>query len=167
VTGTRIEVRTSELPASDAPGTDPTVWRADLDGGRCRTGRGFLVEVGVALRFPAYHGRNWDAFYECFGDLLEVTSGGMGYEFYDRPGLPERTLHLVIHHAEELLVDAENRDLGILVWELRNPRPRYDPPQLWHRYADLRVTFICGPDALQAFTERLHVAEQFEHDGIS
>ncbi len=129
--------------------------------------RRFLVEVGVVLGFPAYYGRNWDAFYECFGDLLEVTTGGMGYEFYDRPGRPERTLHLVVRHAEELLADAEPRDLGLLVWELRNPRPRYDPPQLWHRYADLRVTFLCAPGCLGEFTARLHLADRFRHDGVS
>jgi hypothetical protein len=90
----------------------------------------------------------------------------MGYEFYDRPGRPERVLHLVVHHAEDLLVDAEPRDLGILVWKLRNPRPRYDPPQLWHRYADLWVTYVCAPDARQAFEARLRVAEQFRPDGV-
>ena len=124
------------------------------------------MEAGVALGFPAYYGRNWDAFYKCFGDLLEVTTGGMGFEFCDRPGRPERTLHLVVRHAEELLVDAEPRDLGVLVWLLRNPRPHYDPPQLWHRYADLQVTFVCAPETATAFTERLRVADQFRHDGV-
>lgn len=162
--GTRVEIRTGELPAADVLGDEPTVWRADLDSRHCRTARGFLVEAGVVLGFPAYYGRNWDAFYECFSDLLEVTTGGMGYEFYDRPGHPERTLHLVVHHAEELLVDATPRDLGILVWELLNPRPRYDPPQLWHRYADLRVTYLCSPGTREPFTARLRVAEQFHPD---
>lgn len=90
----------------------------------------------------------------------------MGYEFYDRPGRPERTLHLVVQRAEELLTEAEPRDLGILVWLLHNPRPRYDPPQLWHRYADLRVTFVCAVAARAAFTGRLDVAGQFRHDGV-
>ena len=165
MTGTAIEVRTSDLPVDD-PGGEPTVWRADLDSHHCRTARSFLVEAGVVLGFPAYYGRNWDAFYECFSDLLEVTTGGMGYEFYDRPGRPERTLHLVVRHADELLIEAEQRDLGILVWLLRNPRPQYDPPQLWHRYADLRVTFVCTPAAREIFTARLAVAEQFRHDGV-
>ena len=57
------------------------------------------------------------------------------------------------------LADAEPRDLGILVWELRNPRPRYDPPQLWHRYADLWVTYLCAPEAREAFAARLRVGE--------
>ena len=167
MTGTRIEVRTNDLRLSAHPLAEPTVWRADLDSRYCRGARQFLVEAGVVLGFPAYYGRNWDAFYECFGDLLEVTTGGMGSEFCDRPGRPERTLHLVVRHAEEILVDAEPRDLGILVWLLRNPRPRYDPPQLWHRYADLQVTFVCSPKTVTAFTERLRVADQFRHDGVA
>jgi hypothetical protein len=161
---TSLEVR-SDLP--EVGSLDAAVWQADLDGHLCRTARGFLVEVGVALGFPAYYGRNWDAFYECFGDLLEITDGGMGYEFYDRPGRPERVLHLLVRHADELLADAEPRDLGVLVWKLHNPYPRYRPPQLWHRYADLRVTFVCTPETVTAFTERLRVADQFRHDGVA
>ena len=69
---TRTEVLTW-LPAADA-----TSWRAELDGSRCRTSLQFLIEVGVVLGSPAYYGRNWDAFDECFGDLFEVTIGGMG-----------------------------------------------------------------------------------------
>ena len=161
---TRIEVRT-DLP--DVGSLDTAVWHAELDGGRCRTARPFLIEVGVTLGFPAYYGRNWNAFYECFGDLLEITEGGMGHEFYDRPGRPERVLHLVVRHAEDLLADAEPRDLGVLVWKLRNPHHRYRPPQLWHRYADLQVTFVCTPETVTAFTERLRVADQFRHDGVA
>ena len=57
---------------------------------------GFLISVGVALGFPAYYGRNWDAFYECFGDLLEVTDGGMGHAVR-RAGLVgrKRALHVI------------------------------------------------------------------------
>ena len=139
-------------------GADAGVWQAELDARYCRTAKEFLVSVGVALAFPAYYGRNWDAFYECFGDLLEVTEGGMGHEFGDRPGRPERTLHLVVRRAEELLVDASPRDMDLLVWKLHDPHPRYREPQLWHRYADLHVTFVCPPDALTAFAERVEKA---------
>jgi barstar (barnase inhibitor) len=162
--GGSIDIR-PDLPLPDGAGDG--IWQVELDARYCRTAKDFLISAGVALGFPAYYGRNWDAFYECFGDLLEVTTGGMGYEFYDRPGRPERTLHLVVRHTEYLLTDAEPRDLGILVWLLHNPQPRYDPPQLWHRYADLRVTFVCPPGALEAFAARLRLAEQFRHDGIS
>lgn len=118
----RVEVLTW-LPAAAEPG----VWRADLDGSRCRTSGQFLVEIGVVLGFPAYYGRNWDAFDECFSDLLDVTTGGMGYEFYDRPGRPERVLHLVVDHAEELLTDAEPRFLAVAMRNFQCPFPRYDP----------------------------------------
>ena len=161
---TPVEVR-ADLP--DVEALDPAVWQVNLDARNCRTALQFLVEVGVKLGFPAYYGCNWNAFYECFGDLLETTTGGMGYEFYDRPGRPERVLHLVIRNAQELLADAGRRDLGVLVWKLRNPRPRYDPPQLWHRYADLRVTLVCSADAMTTFTERLRVADRFRHDGVA
>jgi hypothetical protein len=82
----------------------------------------------------------------------------VGYEFYDRPGRPERVLHLVIDHADELLIDAEPRFLGVLVRNFQDPFPRYQPPQLWHRYADLHVTLVCPPDALESFTSRLRAA---------
>jgi Barstar (barnase inhibitor) len=150
-----IEVR-PEFPLPDA--ADGQVWQAELDARYCRTAKGFLISAGVALGFPDYYGKNWDAFYECFGDLLEVTTGGMGYEFYDRPGRPERRLHLVVRHADELLVDATPRDLDLLVWKLRDPYPRYPEPQLWHRYAELRTTFVCPPAARAAFTARLENA---------
>ena len=161
---TRIEVRT-HLPAVAA--LDRAVWRAYLDGRRCRTQGRFLVEVGEVLSFPAYYGHNWDAFHECFGDLLETTEGGMGHEFYDRPGRPERTLHLIVRHAEDLLVDAAPRDLGVLVWKLEHPYPQYEPPQPWHRYATLRVTIVCAPDTARPFGERLDVARRFRHDGVA
>ena len=118
----------------------------------------FLIEAGVVLDFPDYYGRNWDAFYECFADLLEITDGGIGHAFGGRPGRPERTLHLVVRNAQELLVQAEARDLGLLLWRLRNPYDQYDPPQLWHRYAGLRVTLICAATALQSFQARLQAA---------
>jgi hypothetical protein len=149
---TRLEIR-PEFPLAD--GADDGVWQVELDGRHCRTTMGFLISVGVALGFPAYYGRNWDAFYECFGDLLEVTDGGMGHEFGDRPGRPETALHMVVRRAEELLVDAAPRDLDLLMWKLRDPHPRYPEPQLWHRYADLRITFVCPPDALSAFSARV------------
>ena len=153
--GSRMEIR-PEFPLPD--GALDGVWQAELDGRHCRTARQFLISAGVALGFPAYYGRNWDAFYECFGDLLEITDGGMGHEFGDRLGRSERALHLVVRHAEELLADASARDLDLLVWKLRDPHPRYPEPQLWHRYADLAVTFVCPPDARAALADRLERA---------
>ena len=161
MTGRAVGVARVEITAwsPSAAAADPEVWRADLDGGRCRTSRQFLVEIGVVLGFPAYYGHNWDAFNECFGDLLDVTTGGMGYEFYDRPGRPERVLHLVVDHAEDLLSEeADPRFLGIVVRNFQDPFPRYSPPQLWHRYADLHVTLVCTPDGLESCAGRLRAA---------
>jgi Barstar (barnase inhibitor) len=158
MTGRAVGVARVEVLTWHPGAAEPGVWRADLDGSRCRTSGQFLVEIGVVLGFPAYYGRNWDAFDECFSDLLDVTTGGMGYEFYDRPGRPERVLHLVVDHAEELLAEAEPRFLAVVMRNFRCPFPRYDPPQLWHRYADLHVTLVCAADALEAFVSRLRAA---------
>jgi len=142
----------------------PGVWRADLDGRSARTARQFLLSVGAVLGFPEDYGRNWDAFDECFGDLLDITDGGMGFEFGDREGRPENGLHLVVHHAEDLLVNAEPRDLSILIRMFREPYPEYDPPQPWHRYAALHVTLICAPEALETFGARFDAAERAAGD---
>ena len=40
----------------------------------------------------------------------------------------------------------------------REPYHVYDPPQPWHRWAGFRATFLCDPDAWEAFADRLHVA---------
>jgi Barstar (barnase inhibitor) len=137
-----------------------STWRAELDGSCCRSEREFLLGIASALDFPEYYGRNWDAFFECFGDLLEVTEGGMGSEFGGCEGRAGDLLHLVVQHAEDLLVDAVPRDFSLLLWKCRNPYPRYDPPQPWHRYADLRVTFVCDPRALASFGARFDAAEE-------
>lgn len=139
---------------------DPNVWRADLDARHARTARQFLRIAALALEFPNYYGNNWNAFYECFSDLLEVTEGGMGHEFCDREGRTESALHLVVLHAEDLLVDAEPRDFSLLLWKLQHPHHEYDPPQPWHRYADLHVTLVCDPAALESFGTRFDAADR-------
>ena len=63
---------------------------------------------------------------------------------------------------EELLTAAAPRDLDLLVWKLRNPYTRYPEPQLWHRYAHLRVTFVCAPDGRAAFTARIKDAGRID-----
>ena len=154
----RLRIRVDAEEPDAFPG--PTTWRAELDGSQCRTEREFLLGIAVTLEFPEYYGRNWDAFYECFGDLLEVTEGGMGYEFGGRVGRPESALHLTVLHAEDLLVAASPRDFSVLLWKFRNPYPRYDPPQPWRRYADLAVTFVCDPNDLESFGARFDAADE-------
>ena len=62
--------------------TDPAP--AVVDGRACRTRAAFFEEVARALRFPGYFGRNWDALTDCLRDIGPV--------------------HLVVNHAEELLI---------------------------------------------------------------
>ena len=64
----------------------------------------------------------------------------------------------MVSHAEDLLIDAEPRFLTVLVRNFQHPYPRYDPPQLWHRNADLHVTLVYAPDSVESFTARLRAA---------
>lgn len=142
----------------DSEGPGSNVWVAVLDGHRCRTSPRFLDAIGRALAFPPYYGHNWDAFDECFRDLFDITEGGMGSEWGGSDGRPEHTLHLVVDHADELLVDDDPRYLSIVLDDFRAPCHDYDPPQPWRRWAGFRATFVCTPDAIDAFTDRLEVA---------
>ena len=55
-----------------------------LDGGAITDKAGFLRACAEAMAFPAYFGRNWDAFNDCVTDLSWVE-GGRGFVLlYDR-----------------------------------------------------------------------------------
>jgi hypothetical protein len=131
---------------------------AVLDGRLCRTEAGFFDAVAAALEFPAYFGRNWDAFHECLGDLLDLTEGGMGHEFGDRDGRAEHALHLRVLHAEHLLAEADRRGLRVLLELLRWPYLTYGPQQPERRHAGRCVTLVWDPEALDTFTARLQAA---------
>ena len=73
--------------------SDPV--RATVDGHDCRTRAAFFREAARALGFPAYFGRNWDAFLDCLRDL-------------DRPAF-------TVARADELLAEEEPRQLAILL----------------------------------------------------
>lgn len=44
-----------------------------LDGRRMTSREGAHMEIGVALHFPAYYGRNLDALHDCLTDIAEPT----------------------------------------------------------------------------------------------
>lgn len=144
-------------PGPGAAAEQPGVWVAHLDGRFCRTEPQFLDAIADALGFPEYYGRNWDAFDECFRDLFDVDEGGMGSAWGGTDGRPERTLHLVVDHADQLLVDDDLRYLGIVLENFRRPYHVYHPPQR-HELAAFRATFVCAPAAWAGFADRLHVA---------
>ena len=137
-------------------GTD--VWVAHLDGSRCRRNRQFFDTIAESLEFPDYFGHNWNAFDECFRDLFDITDGGMGNEWGGAHGRPEHTLHLRVLHAEDLLVDADPHDLGIVLENFRAPYHHYDPPQPWRRWAQFRATFVCAADEEAFLLDRLELA---------
>ena len=153
-----LEIRSEQAAGSGVAADASAVWTAYLDGRRCRRDKQFFDAIAETLQFPEYFGHNWDAFDECFRDLFDITEGGMGHEYGGTEGRPEHVLHLVVHHAEDLLVDADPQDLGIVLENGRHPFHRYDPPQPWRRWAQFRATFVCAPAALESFTDRVHRA---------
>ena len=150
-----LEIRTA---AADDTSAEPVTWQAELDGELCRSDRQFFDEAARALGFPAYFGHNWAAFDECFGDLLDVTRGGMGQAFGDRTGRPERVLHLTVRRAEHLLEHARSDALRVLLDILGEDLSADRRPDGVHVYADFRTSFVCTSEALESFTTRLTTA---------
>ena len=155
------------ISRSSSANLGPGTWAVELDGRLCRTDEQFFHEAARALDFPANFGHNWDAFDECFGDLLDVTEGGMGNAFGGRVGRPGDGLDLTIDHAEYLLTDGWSDALRVLLEILREDLSAVDRPDGVHRYADLRVTFVCAPDAMTALDARLSAAGMRQDDLIS
>ena len=150
-----LEIRTA---VPDDTSAESGAWQAELDGARCRSDRQFFDEAARALGFPAYFGHNWAAFDECFGDLLDVTGGGMGHAFGDRAGRPEPALHLTVRRAEHLLDDDRPDALRVL-FDILGQDPSADVrPDGVHLYADFHASFLCAPEALESFTSRLTAA---------
>lgn len=150
-----LELRTA-LPADPRP--EPLTWRAELDARLCRSDQELFDQAADALEFPSYFGRNWDAFDECFGDLLDVTDGGMGHAFGGRERRAERVLDLRVHHAEHLLEDGWSQALRVLLEIFREDLSADDRPDGIHAFADFHATFVCAPDALESFRRRLTAA---------
>jgi hypothetical protein len=150
-----LELRTA---TADDPDSEPAVWQAELAGELCRSDLQFFDEAGLALDFPSYFGRNWDAFDECFGDLLDITHGGMGHAFGGRAGRPEGALHVTVHRAEHLLDEGRPEALRVLLEIFREDLSADDRPDSPHAYADFRATFVCAPEELASFRDRLTAA---------
>ncbi|WP_084215666.1 barstar family protein [Pseudonocardia spinosispora] len=74
-----------------------------IDGKDCADEAALFGTLAEKLAFPDYFGRNWDALDECFSDLLEITGGGLGSAFADRPGVAARTLILTFLDSARLI----------------------------------------------------------------
>jgi RNAse (barnase) inhibitor barstar len=70
-----------------------------IDGRKCGTKAGLLVELARALEFPAHFGQNWDALVDCLTDLEWLSAAGylLVVSFADRvlPGHPDEYATLV------------------------------------------------------------------------
>ena len=82
-----------------------------IQGRRCRSLAEVLTTWADALEFPRYYGNNLDAFAECFDDLLDLGSGGMGGEYGDRVGRSADLLVVSLAEAELFLSAATDDEV--------------------------------------------------------
>ncbi|TQF66369.1 barstar family protein [Rhodococcus spelaei] len=131
--------------------TQPPTHVVTIQGARCRSLSEFCSTWGDALEFPRYYGRNIDAFSECFRDLLDLSDGGIGSQFGDRPGRPVERLVICVADAELML---EHEDLT-------GPEELIELlDQLWSDVAqprcDLHVVYSPGNDfSREALRQRI------------
>lgn len=95
-------------------------------GRKMRTVGGLFDEMAAALQFPYYFGENWPAFDECLADmdwLLPVNAG----------------IVILVYDALEVLADAEETELTVLVRSIEAARRSYSEPielgEWWDRPA--------------------------------
>ncbi|GAA0382870.1 hypothetical protein GCM10009530_37060 [Microbispora corallina] len=65
----------------------------ELDGRLISSQEDLLEEVGKALEFPDYYGRNWDAFNDCVRDLPEWGKPKVAVVWHDSDLLLRRNVH--------------------------------------------------------------------------
>ena len=82
-----------------------------LDASSWSTADCFHDEVSRTLEFPAYYGRNLDAFNDCLSDLEVPTAGGVVLVFvgFDKvvtrlPSLAWRVLDIIARHSRQRLL---------------------------------------------------------------
>lgn len=153
---TRVAVTTTALHGAlaavvHAAGAREQVHAVRIEGTRCTSARALLDTWGNALEFPAYYGRNLDAFNECMTDLLVLERGGLGAEFGDRPGRPVRALVVSVGNAQDVLRDESPEQLVTFLNRLESAAS-----DTGERRAALRVLFECDAgSAATAFGEQL------------
>lgn len=65
--------------------------------------RAFLRAIGDGLPFPTYFGANWDAFYDCLGDVLRERDGPIALVITNSDHLLRAGLHTFVRSAHILL----------------------------------------------------------------
>lgn len=94
-------------------------------GRKMRTVRGLFDEMAAALQFPYYFGENWPAFNECLADMdwLPTNVG----------------IVILVYDAVEVLADAAEAELAVLVGSIEAARGSYAEPialgEWWDRPA--------------------------------
>lgn len=81
---------------------------AVIHGTGCRTTAELFSEWARGLDFPAYFGRNWDAFHDC------LSEKALWFVDLDGPP-PAHSLTILVKDASHLLADAPDRDLTVLL----------------------------------------------------
>jgi hypothetical protein len=92
----------------------PATHLVHLDAVSCATPDGLFDAMAVALDFPGYFGRNWDALYECFSDYFVVEYGGLGSEFDGRTGVEAGAVRIVFSRAGALVRDGSSMATDII-----------------------------------------------------
>ncbi|MFD4180215.1 barstar family protein [Rhodococcus sp. NPDC058481] len=127
----------------------PPTHAVTIQGKRCQSLPEFCNAWGDALEFPHYYGRNIDAFNECFRDLLDISDGGLGSQFCDRPGRPVERLVICVANADLVLREADligpEEIIEIIDWlwlDVDSPR------------CDLRVVYCPGTEVSREALQR-------------
>ncbi|MET8979012.1 barstar family protein [Streptomyces sp. NPDC004539] len=129
--------------------------RALIAGGRCRTEGELFSEWAQALGFPAYFGRNWNAFYDCLSEI------SLSYCDIDGPP-PAQPLAILVEDAFLLLADADPRALESLLRAVADAAKVADDDEDASLYRDgfrLRLILHDTPDRLLVLTRRIQTAQ--------
>ncbi len=105
-------LRSRTQPATLAAALAGRGWRCfTLDGAAIDSKAAFLSASAAAMQFPAYFGRNWDAFEECVNDLSWVPAAGHVL-LYDHAAHFARAQPAEWAIARSILADAAARSAG-------------------------------------------------------
>ncbi|MEI8278172.1 MAG: barstar family protein [Bacteroidota bacterium] len=110
--------------------SDKGYYIALLDAVNCPTLNSFVIQIGVAFRFPSYYGKNMNALDECINDL---------------DWLEEKNYVLVVSHSK-LFLAKETKKLREEMWQLLEKVrfewasvPNYDGEDMYREKADFVI----------------------------
>lgn len=116
-----------------------------LRGSKMRSTPALMDETSAALQFPDYFGANWDALDECLSDMEWLK--------------PCKGIVIVIHDAEQVLIDESAEQLEVFVSVLRSASNEYSRPvergEEWDRPATpFHVVLQALPDTADVAERR-------------